>query len=110
MVAIHTSRGRRFSRGLGLICGFAVDPFRAPAKKTSPNPREVFFKKFRRVIVRFTFFPFPMDLLLQQNCTLRKTYSKLKTTQLYDRALENERSILFHSSPASLYLRLVAES
>jgi len=58
MVAIHTSRGSRFSRGLGFNLEFAADAFLAPAKATSPNPREVFCKKFLRVIVRFTFFPF----------------------------------------------------
>jgi len=65
MVAIHTSRGSRSSRGLGLNLGFAADAFLAPAKTASPNPAEVFCKKFRRVIVRFTFFPFPLDSPLQ---------------------------------------------
>jgi hypothetical protein len=61
MVAIHTSRGRRFSRGLGFIRELAADAFPEPAKATSPNPREVLCKKFLRVIVRFTSFPFLLN-------------------------------------------------
>jgi hypothetical protein len=64
MVATQTSRGRRFSRGLGFIRELAADPFPEPAKTASPNPREVLRKKFLRVIVRFTFFPFLLDFLL----------------------------------------------